>query len=140
MRRGRLFAAASMSLLAVTGASTIGATLSYTCVVKRVYDLSDTGELETSVWEKQMRGSAFSVSRVNGEIIGEVVPTLTAVRTRVVNPGTSKNSFKATAEFISDNAGSQIQLIEIQEFMEGESKPFVAASMGGAGIVTGVCR
>ncbi len=46
-----------------------------------------------------MKGSAFSVSRVTGEIIGEVVPTLMAKSTRVVNQGSKENSFKAVADF-----------------------------------------
>ena len=82
-----------------------------------------------------MKGSQFSVSRVTGEIIGEVVPTLMAKSTRVVNKGTTENSFKAIADF-----GAQYQLIEIQEFRTENIKPFVASSMGGAGIVTGTCH
>jgi len=35
---------------------------------------------------------------------------------------------------------ASVQLLEIQEFRHGESKPFVAISMGGAGIVTGLCK
>jgi hypothetical protein len=34
----------------------------------------------------------------------------------------------------------QIQVIEIQEFNKKSKKPFVAISMGGAGIVTGMCE
>jgi hypothetical protein len=82
-----------------------------------------------------MKGSAFSVSRVTGEIIGEVVPTLMAKSTRVVNQGSKENSFKAVADF-----GEQYQLLEVLEFRPGDVKPFVAASMGGAGIVTGTCK
>jgi hypothetical protein len=109
--------------------------LAYTCTVTHVYTLNDSGALEISGFEKDMKGSSFSVSRVTGEIIGEVVPTLVAKSTRVVNKGTRENSFKAVADF-----GEQYQLLEVQEFMQGEAKPFVAASMGGAGIVTGTCK
>ncbi|WP_372694751.1 hypothetical protein [Immundisolibacter sp.] len=82
-----------------------------------------------------MKAGSFSVSRVTGEIIGDVVPTPMAKSTRVVNKGTKENSFKAVADF-----GEQYQLIEVQEFVTGEVKPFVASSMGGAGIVTGTCK
>lgn len=123
-------------LLLLGSASTVtGSEFSYTCLVSNVYDLSDDGTLITSAWEKSMKGSQFSVSRLTGEIIGEVVPTFMAKSTRVVNKGTRKNSFKAVADF-----GEQYQLIEIQEFMTGNIKPFVASSMGGAGIVTGTCK
>ena len=111
------------------------AQLAYTCTVARVYTLSDSGTIEVSLFERYMKGSAFSVSRVTGEIIGQVVPTLMAKSTRVVNQGSKENSFKAVADF-----GEQYQLLEVQEFMPGDVKPFVAASMGGAGIVTGTCK
>jgi len=126
--------------LAFVASSTISAPLAYTCDVLRVYALSSKGELETSVSESQMKGSSFSVSRVTGEIIGEVVPTLMADRTRVINPGSSEMSFKALAEFEVVKSVNQVQVLEVQEFMKGAVKPFVAASMGGAGIVTGLCR
>lgn len=118
----------------------VGAPLAYTCDVKGIYDLDANGELKPSVLESQMRGSSFSVSRVTGEIIGEVVPTLMADKTRVINAGSAENSFKAVAEFSVGATGKQIQLLEVQEFRSGASKPFIAASMGGAGLVTGLCR
>ena len=107
----------------------------YTCLVSHVYKLSDDGSLVTSGFEKQMRGSSFSVSRITGEIIGEVIPTEMAKKTGVVNKGSERNSFKAWADF-----GNQFQLIEVKEFRKGTVKPFVSSSMGGAGIVTGVCK
>ena len=109
--------------------------LAYTCTVGHVYDLSDKGSLEISGLENQMKGSSFSVSRVTGEIIGEVIPALLAKSTRVVNKGSGENSFKATADF-----GMQYQLIEVQEFKGSLDKPFVASAMGGAGIITGFCK
>ena len=109
--------------------------LAYTCEVNKVYKLTENSTLETSAFEKQMKGSSFSVSRVTGEIIGEVVPTLPATSTRVVNKGSSENSFKAVADY-----GDQFQILEVQEFRPGPIKPFIAMSMGGAGIVTGTCK
>jgi hypothetical protein len=109
--------------------------IAYTCEVAHVYSLSDKGSLETSAWERDMKVSSFSVSRVTGEIIGEAVPTLMAKSTRVVNKGSKENSFKALADF-----GEEYQILEVQEFREGAVKPFVSLSMGGAGIVTGTCK
>ena len=109
--------------------------LAYTCEIVHVYKLSENSTLAISGFEKQMKGSSFSVSRVTGEIIGEVVPTLLAKSTRVVNRGSSENSFKAVADF-----GEQFQILEVQEFRFGPIKPFIAMSMGGAGIITGTCR
>ena len=115
--------------------SATAAPLAYTCEVLHIYDLSEKGTLKASAFEKEMKGSSFSVSRVTGEIVGEVLPTILAKSTRVVNNGSTKNSFKAVADF-----EEQFQVLEVQEFRSGSAKPFVASSMGGAGIVTGTCK
>jgi len=72
---------------------------------------------------------------LTGDISGKTLTTIRAKETRIVNPGSNENSFKAISYF-----KEQFQLIEIQEFKLSKNKPFVASSMGGAGIVTGVCR
>lgn len=123
-----------ISLLFFVG-NAVSGELSYTCQVSHVYALSEKAVLETSALEKEMKVSSFSVSRVTGEIIGEVVPTIMAKSTRIINKGSKDNSFKAVAEFVG-----KIQVIEVQEFRSGLIKPFVASSMGGAGIVTGTCK
>ncbi len=109
--------------------------LSYDCVIINVYDIDDSGVLKTSGWQEQFKGDKFSVSRKTGKIEGQTLTTVLAKNTRVINHGSKKNSFKAVAEF-----EGQIQVIEIQEFKEDSKKPFVATSMGGAGIVTGICQ
>ena len=111
------------------------AALSYTCEVTNVYGLNDDGSLKVSGFDKGMKGSKFSVSRVTGEIIGQVVPTIMANSTRVINKGSSENSFKTVADF-----GEQFQILEVQEFRKEDSKPFVSSSMGGAGVLTGLCK
>jgi len=75
------------------------------------------------------------VSKDNGSISGETLTTWLAKETGIINPGSHENSFKAVAYF-----AGQIQVIEIQEFRSGKNKPFVSLSMGGAGIVTGMCQ
>ncbi len=109
--------------------------LSYNCVIKKVYDVNETGELVASSFESEFKGSKFSVSRETGRIIGNTLTTVLAKETRVINYGSNENSFKAIAEF-----ESQFQLIEINEFKKDNKKPFIASSMGGAGIVTGICN
>ena len=108
---------------------------SYTCEVLSVYDLADSGILELSDYAEKMKGGAFTVSRITGHIMGEVLSTKLSKLTQVINRGSSENAFKATANF-----GHQVQLLEIQEFHQGPIKPFVAMSMGGAGVVTGICK
>lgn len=125
----------SFCILFISCHNSIAGDLAYTCKVIHVYELDADGSLRSSNWEKQFRGSEFSVSRVTGEIIGEVVPTLMARSTKVINKGNKEYSFKSISDF-----ENQVQLLEIKEFTQGEKKPFVAMSMGGAGIVTGLCR
>ena len=109
--------------------------LSYDCVIKQVYDVDDMGNLEVSGWQKEFKSNKFTVSRETGKITGQTLTTVLAKNTRVINIGSNENSFKSVAEF-----EGQFQLIEIQEFKKGIKKPFVASSMGGAGIVTGTCE
>ena len=125
----------SIAILLLICTNLNAATLSYTCEVTNVYGLNDDGSLKVSSFDKGMKANKFSVSRVTGEIIGQVVPTIMANSTRVINKGSSENSFKTVAEF-----DEQFQILEVQEFRKGDSKPFVSSSMGGAGIVTGLCK
>lgn len=122
------------SFMLLVGISEAG-DLSYDCEIKYVYNLTEDGLLKVSGWKNKFKGNLFSISRETGTIAGKVLTTILAKETRVVNYGSKENSFKAVATF-----NGQFQLIEIQEFKEGQEKPFVASSMGGAGIVTGVCK
>lgn len=115
--------------------SSFGGNQSYSCKINNVYVLDARGSLKPSNWEKEFKGSVFSISRDNGEIIGEVLPTKLARSTKVIHKGNKEFSFKAIAYF-----QNQVQLIEIEEFQETKEKPFVAISTGGAEIVTGVCK
>ena len=121
-------------LLAVWGISEAGE-LAYVFTVEHVYKVSAYGKLVESEFDDEMEGARFAVSRIDGKILGEVLATPLAESTRVVNRGSGGYSFKAIADF-----GDQFQSLEVQEFREGERKPFVASSMGGVGIATGVCR
>jgi len=112
-----------------------GGELAYVCTVEHVYKVSDYGKLIESEFDEEMEGARFAVSRLDGKILGEVLTTSLAESTRVLNRGSSTNSFKAVADF-----GDQFQILEVLEFHEGERKPFVASSMGEVGIVSGVCR
>ena len=125
--------------------------LAYTCKITHVYDLDDDGSLKASSFEKELEGSQFSVSRVTGEIIGKGIPTLMANSTKVINAGNKEYSFKSIAFFDAVNkpfskgdedpeSTANVQVLEIQEFREGDIKPFVAMSMSGVGIVTGLCE
>ncbi len=109
--------------------------LSYTCEVMSVYDLSDSGILNLSEYAERMQGGSFTVSRITGIIMGEVLSTTRCKSIQVINKGSKENSFQTIANF-----GQQVQLLEIREFQKGPIKPFVAMSMGAAGVVTGLCK
>ncbi|MDA0240640.1 MAG: hypothetical protein O3A84_11535 [Proteobacteria bacterium] len=115
--------------------SAVAGGLSYTCEILRVYKLQDDGSLGKSIFEDQFRGGKFSVSRLDGQIIGEVLPTISSSKTSVISKGDDQWSFRAAAYFDRD-----IQMIEVREFNLGAMKPFQAWSTSGAGIVTGVCE
>lgn len=125
--------------------------LSYTCVISHAYDLNNNDGLEKSSFYDQGKGSQFSVSRVSGEIIGLYLTTVLATSITVINSGSENYSFKAVALFDSvnkplsngdetDEYTSKVQVIEVQEFVEGEEKPFIALSMSGVGLITGICK
>jgi hypothetical protein len=109
--------------------------LSYDCFILKVYHLDDAGTLEVSSWQEYLKDGKFSVSRETGRVVGSSLTTMFAKKVRVINSGSEANSFKAVSEF-----AGQIQVIEVQEFRDDIEKPFVAMSMGGAGIVSGTCK
>ena len=133
--KNTLIATAIVLIFISLFSTSIASELAYTCKIKHVYELDKDGSLIASPWNKQFIGSEFSVSRVTGEIIGEVIPTLLAESKKVIHPGNTEYSFKTIANF-----KNQSQLLEVKEFSKGDTKPFVAMSMGGAGIVSGVCK
>ena len=119
----------------IYGSSAAAESSSYSCIINHVYSLSDNGVLNTSYWQKDFEGGEFTVLKNTGVIKGQTLTTIKANEIRGINPGSDKNTFKAIA-YCKD----QFQLIEIQEFKSGKNKPFIASSMGGAGIVTGTCE
>jgi hypothetical protein len=122
-------------ILFVASSTSVAGELSYTCKIINVYELSNDGSLRSSNLEKQFKGSEFVISRVTGDIIGVAVPTLLARSTKIINKGNNEYPFRSIADF-----GDRVQIIEIQGFVPEEEKPFIAISMGGAEIVTGLCK
>ena len=108
---------------------------SYDCKITNVYTLSETGNLERSALSTNFIGNTFTIQKDTGEIQGEVLTTVLSNKTEVINLGSMENSYKSVAYF-----SGQVQIVEVQEFKPGLTKPFVASSMGGAGIVTGMCK
>jgi hypothetical protein len=143
LARASLFAwAASFAFLGATGAAMAGAD-GYACKVAHIYSLTVDGSLVAPL-DKGIVGSKFTVSRKSGEIAGQILTTGLAMSTRVIEKGSTKNSFRAIAEFGDSfrfgDGSHAYQILDVQEFRSDAVKPFVITSMGGYGIVTGTCE
>ncbi len=108
----------------------------YNSTIMKIYELDNEGYLISSDLEKQFKGSGFIISRVTGEIIGgDVVQVLITRSTKIIITGNDENPFRSIADIRTG-----VQLIEINEFVPDEEKPFITISIGGAKIVTGLCK
>lgn len=113
----------------------------YECTILDTYSLNNiTGKIETTnaKWRDMFKGDKFNVSRLNGNIVGQTLPTEAATQTIVVNKGSSEYNFKAISIFKHPNNEREWQVIQIKEIAETPSKPFIAFSV--AGIISGVCK
>ena len=122
-------------ILFVVSFNAVAGELAYTCKIIHVYELDNDGSLRSSDLEKRFKGSEFIVSRATGDIIGVAVPALLAHSTKIINKGNNENTFRSVADF-----GDRVQVIEIHESVPGEEKTFIVISIGGAEIVTGLCK
>jgi hypothetical protein len=122
-------------LLFVVSFNAVAGELTYTCKIINVYELGNDGSLRSSDLEKRFKGSEFIISRATGDIIGVAVPALLARSTKIVNKGNNEYPFRSIADF-----GDRVQIIEIQESVPEEEKPFIVISIGGTKIVTGLCK
>ena len=111
----------------------------YECRILEAYRVSETGILEPGSWDGDPRGGRFTVSRESGVVIGEWLTTLRASKTEVTQTGNSEWGFQAVARFPNEH-GEHVQTIYVEHFAPGAEKPFVATSLGGVGVATGVCR
>ncbi|MGR3304029.1 MAG: hypothetical protein ACUZ8I_16215 [Candidatus Scalindua sp.] len=120
-------------ILSVVSFNAVAGEHSYTCKIMHVYGLDNDGSLISSDLEKRYKGSEFLVSRVTGEIIGDVVPTLLARSTKVLIKDSNKSPFKSAEDF-----AYRPQLAGVNGFVPAEEKTFFAISMNGAEFITGL--
>ena len=121
-------------ILFVVSLNAVAGELTYTCKIINVYELASYGSLRHSDLEKQFKDSEFIISRATGDIIGVAVPTLLPRSTKIINKGNDENPFRSIADFRDG-----VQLIEIYE-SASEEKPFIAISIGGTEIITGLWK
>ncbi len=110
------------------------APLFYDCVVDHHYALATDGQL-SAVEDGEGIGSKFHVNRVTGDVAGKYLHTRNAPAVRIVNRGTAESPFIITADL-----KSHILVLEVNELVEGESKPFVSSAMEGTGFISGLCK
>jgi hypothetical protein len=119
---------------------------SYNCKIENMYDMPISGG---GTLEKSSGGTHFTVSRLSGEIQGNLLTTKFANFTQVINHGSSDYAFMSTAEFdavgkifSSGNETSErtksIQVIRVYEYRQGKTKPFTALSS--LGVFSGQCE
>jgi hypothetical protein len=115
-------------------------TVSYACEVKQGLSLSEKdGMLYPD--SSAVIGSKFSVSRTTGQVIGETVGTETASSTKVLERGSTKNSFSSIADWADPHLATHaFLLLEIKEFVKGPDKPFLLFAPGGVGLRSGFCK
>jgi hypothetical protein len=99
----------------------------------KVYELDNDGSLSSSNLEKQFKGREFLISRVTGEIIGEVVPSLLTRSSKIMIKDSNESPFKSITDF-----DYEPQLVETNVFGAEEKKSFYAISVDGAGVITGL--
>jgi len=122
-------------ILFVVSFNAVAGEHSYTCTIMHVYELDNDGSLRSSDVEKQFKGKGFLISRVTGEIIGDVVPSLLSRSSKIIVKGNNDYPFKAVTDF-----GYQAQLVRTNGFFPEVKKSFFATSIGGAGFITGLCE
>jgi hypothetical protein len=124
------------SLAAISGLACAG-DFQYECTVRLGLSLTEQGTLSPHQTSKSIVGATFTVDRVTGRIIGGPLdnPNL---RTEVLDRGSREMSFQA---FSRSTQMSHSTHIEIQEFVSGAEKPFVATTtLYFPGVYSGICK
>ncbi len=120
-------------ILFVVSFNAVAGEHSYTCKIMKVYELDNDGSLSSSNLEKQFKGREFLISRVTGEIIGEVVPSLLTRSSKIMIKDSNESPFKSITDF-----DYEPQLVETNVFGAEVKKSFYAISVDGAGVITGL--
>jgi len=105
----------------------------YTCKIVNVYELGSDGSLVSSDLDEKYKGSEFLISRITGEIIGEVVPSLLTRASKIMIRNSDELPFKSLTDF-----DYKPQLVETNAFGNEDKKSFYAISIDGAGVITGL--
>ncbi len=122
-------------ILFVVSFNAVAGERTYTCKIVNVYELGSDGSLISSDLDKKFKGSEFLISRVTGEIIGEVVPTLLTSSSKIMFRNSDELPFKSLTDF-----DYKPQLVETTVLDPEEKKSFYAISIDGAEVITGLYK
>lgn len=108
----------------------------YECNASATLHLAENGELlRNDLWD----GSSFSVNRISGEIRGDL-NNVGWPEKRVIEKGTELSAYSlvwVSSEMPSDKHASKAGYLEIHEWVNSETKPFVVVfSMY---VISGTC-
>jgi len=119
----------------------------YSCTIKKVYSLGDTG-LMSAITNGYMEGDTFSIDRQSGRASGAIKnynPNAFPCRDGIglsrcnepllIDPGSSEQYFKAITVYGSHNPS--VEYLVVEEFAEGSEKPFI--HVDGGWVKSGIC-
>ena len=110
----------------------------YECTVKSELALDSEGYLKAYPIPVEV-GSVFSVDRVSGKIIGKPFTNIRADSVRVLDEGSSEQSFKVLSLSMALKGEYNTGFLIIDEFQKAEYKPFVGQD-GTSTIYSGLCK
>jgi hypothetical protein len=138
--RGLLLIAASVALSTPVAAET---PKSYFCEVTNIYELSDSGVLQSSggldvLIKKQ--NNRFQININTGEMTGTLFSSSNWARTSVLDSGTSPSGSFLKVMYSSPPGGefTNVGYLEIQGRSDQPSRPFLYEV--GGGFYSGTCR
>lgn len=112
-------------LLAVTTA--VHAQTDYRCVIERVEHMNNASSSVTEMFDRVYIGKEFTVERRTGLMVGVLKNSSASTTPEIVDAGSKENSFKVVSIVRAGDAGpgSAVVLLTVEEFAEGEKKPFL---------------
>ena len=131
----------SITFILICSYSANAAESKYTCSIKNVLRLNETGSFVTHGWAANYLNRNFFVDRVTGKVTGT-----TALKIRLSNYNTTyqpqlmkysdiNKSYKSVTLFYDTG---EYALLQIDKFIEGNKKPFFYHTAIGM-ILTGTC-
>ncbi len=115
------------------------ASSSYVCTVAGVYSHSSDGTLVDSEKPPYL-GAKFNVDRASGEVLGDIGNSTYPIK-QVLDPGGPEQSYKLiwmSPVVKGTESGRNIGTLEVKEYAEHRSKPFVLND--GMFIMAGTCE